>query len=89
MKKNSVIAENILKSVIEKFTMTEAYVNARDAVFAAEKDFMSRIENDAELLDKYLEIESFTSGNQTEYESICFCEGFRLGFKLCMDIFNL
>ena len=89
MEKNSIIVEIILKELIDKFTMTESYKKSCDKLSEVERQFTAEIINDEELFQKYLDVESFTNKNHIEYESVCFCEGLRLGFKLCMDIFNI
>ena len=89
MKKNTVIVENVLNSVIDEFKFTEEYANMCKALISAEEDFKAGIGNNRELLDKYMKLESFINENGFEYNNYCFCEGFRMGFKLCMDIFNL
>lgn len=89
MDKNSVIEENLFKAVIDQFSTTETYAKTAEAMYNAEREFKALIADDKALLQKYFDLESFVNVNHLQYESVCFCEGLRLGFKLCMDIFNL
>ena len=56
MKKNAVIVENILNSVIDEFKFTEEYANMCKALISAEEDFKAGIGNNKELLDLCIDV---------------------------------
>lgn len=89
MERNSVIVECLEKLVFDRLPRTRKYNQSFDEMCEQAKEFLKLIDNDKQLVKKFLAIESTTSANQFEYESMCFCEGVRLGFKLCMDLFEI
>lgn len=88
MKRNSVIVERLEKSMCDRLPRTSKYEQLYDEMRRLEQEFLKLIGNDTQLVKKYLAIESAANQCQLEYESMCFCEGVRQGFKLCMDIFE-
>lgn len=89
MERNSVIAERLEKSVLDKLPRTRKSERLSDEVYRQEREFLKLIEGDEQLVKKYLDIEGNFCQSQFEYESMCFCDGVRIGFKLCMDIFEI
>lgn len=89
MERNSIIVERLEKSMGDSLPRTSKYDKQTDEVIKLEQELFELIGNDKQIVAKCLEIESACSKKQLEYESMCFCEGVRLGFKLCMDIFEI
>lgn len=89
MERNSVIVERLEKAMGDRLPRTNRYDKLFNEMGALGEEFIKLIEGDEQLVKKYLDLERVTNENQQEYESMCFCEGVRLGFKLCMDIFEL
>lgn len=89
MERNSVIAERLEKAMGDRLPRTNRYDRLFGEMSKLDGEFTKLIAGDEQLVKKYLALESVTNENQQEYESMCFCEGVRLGFKLCMDIFEL
>ena len=89
MERNSVIAPVLEKLMCDKLPRTGKYERLLSEARKIDQDVMRQLGGDEQLLQKYLAAESITNEAQLEYESMCFCEGVRLGFKLCMDIFEI
>lgn len=89
MERNSVIVERLEKSMCDRLPRTSQYNQQIEEMLRLEQELLKLIDGDEQIVKKYLAIESITSENHLEYESMCFCEGVRLGFKLCMDIFDI
>lgn len=89
MERNSVIVERLEKSMSDRLPRTKKCNEIVVKLKELEQEFLKLIEGDQQLVEKYLEIESTMNASNCEYESMCFCEGVRLGFKLCMDIFEI
>lgn len=89
MERNSVIVERLVKSIGDKLPRTKKYDELIDKLIGLEQEFINNIECDKQLVDKFLEIESVINESNLNYQDMCFCEGVRLGFKLCMDIFGI
>ena len=89
MERNSVIVERLENSMGDRLPRTAKYQRLLDEARKLEQELLKAIENNDEVIKKYLTIESVTNESQLEYDSMCFCEGVRLGFKLCMDIFEI
>lgn len=89
MERNSVIVERLEKSMWDRLPRTSKYEQLSGEMRSLEQEFLNLIGRDKHLIKKYLAIESVTNECHLEYESMCFCEGVRQGFKLCMDILDL
>ena len=89
MERNSIIAERLEKTMENMLPRTSEYKQLLDELSKSQQEFMQLINSNKELFEKYLELESLVNTSHLEYESMCYCEGVRLGFKLCMDIFEL
>lgn len=89
MERNSVIVERLENSMGDRLPRTAKYQHLLDEARRLEQELLKDIQGNDELIKKYLAIESVTNESQLEYQSMCFCEGVRLGFKLCMDIFEV
>lgn len=77
------------KYLTAKFKTTDEYEKLEETASCLQKDFMKRIAENDELQQKYLELEQALNNSSIEFENIVFREGARIGFKLCMDIFDL
>ena len=89
MERNSVIVEWLEKSMCDRLPRTSKYNKQIEEIRKLEQELVKLISGDGQIIKKYLALESLTNENHLEYESMCFCEGVRLGFRLCMDIFDI
>ena len=89
MERNSVIVERLEKSMCDRLPRTSKYNQQIDEIRKLEQELLNLVGSNEQVIKKYLELESITNESHLEYESMCFCEGVRLGFKLCMDILEI
>ncbi len=89
MERNSVIAEQFRKMLEEDLCETVKYKKLAKQADSLEDELLKRIGSDKELKDQYLNTAETMLESNIEHEIICFCEGVRAGFKLCMDIFDI
>ena len=89
MKKNAQIKAHWDKLLNEKFDLTNISKKRINETIELERTFRKKIESDQELVKQYLQLESARDTVRLEYDETLFCEGLRIGFKLCMDIFEL
>lgn len=88
MERNSTIKEYFMdKFIDEQFPLTDKHKKLTDSVVKMVQEFIAGLDDETKI--KYLNLDQAISNNQLEFEILRYCEGLRVGFKLCMDIFNL
>lgn len=89
MERNSVIAEQFRKMLEEDLHETVNFKKLFKQADSLEAELLKRIGSDKELKEQYFNTAEAMLESNIEYEIMCFCEGVRAGFKLCMDIFEI
>lgn len=89
MEKNLLLKTYLHNLLNDNFRYTDEYDKLFTDMLEFEQTFKAKIESDKEILKQYLQLESMRNSVHLEFEDMLFCEGLRIGFKLCMDIFEL